>query len=54
MIQIIFWVVLTTLHAINARFFKDKPTGFWHKSSWFFLGWSALATLYAIGEYFTA
>ena len=51
---IIFWTVLTGLHTVNIRLSKDRPTDFWHKSSWFFLGWSTLATLYAIGEYLSA
>jgi len=50
MISIIGWTLLTGLHALNIRLCKDEPKSFWYKSSWFFLGWSSLALLYAIGD----
>jgi hypothetical protein len=51
MISIIGWALATGLHALNARLWKKEPTNFWYKLSWFFLGWSSLALLYAIGDY---
>jgi hypothetical protein len=51
MISIIGWALLTGLHALNLYTWKDEPKSFWYKSSWFFLGWSSLALLYAIGDY---
>lgn len=50
MISIIGWALLTGLHALNLHTWKDEPKSFWYKSSWFFLGWSSLALLYAIGD----
>ena len=50
MISIIGWALLTGLHALNIRLYKDNPKGFWYKSSWFFLGWSTLSLIYAIGD----
>jgi hypothetical protein len=49
--SIIFWVAMIIVHAVNARVWKDKPTNFWYKLSWFFIGWSVLGTIYAISEY---
>jgi len=50
MISIIGWALVTGLHALNIRLYKDEPKGFWYKTSWFFLGWSSLSLLYAIGD----
>jgi hypothetical protein len=50
MISIIGWALLTGLHMLNIRLYNDKPKGFWYKASWFFLGWSSLSLLYAIGD----
>ena len=50
MISIIGWALLTGLHIHNLHLYKNEPKGFWYKSSWFFLGWSTLALLYAIGD----
>jgi hypothetical protein len=50
MISIIGWALLTGLHALNTHLYNDKPKGFWYKSSWFFLGWSSLSLIYAIGD----
>ena len=50
MISIIGWALLTGLHALNIRLHKDEQKGFWYKTSWFFLGWSSLSLLYAIGD----
>ena len=51
MTNIIFWASMVIVHVVNARVWKDKPTSFWYKLAWFFIGWSALGTLYAISEY---
>jgi hypothetical protein len=50
MTSIIGWALLTSLHALNIYLYKDKPKGFWYKSSWFFLGWSSLSLIYAISD----
>jgi hypothetical protein len=50
MISIIGWALLVALHTHNLQAWKDEPKGFWYKSSWFFLGWSSLSLLYAIGD----
>lgn len=50
MISIIGWALLTGLHAYNLHVWKDEPKTFWYKSSWFFLGWSSLSLIYAIGD----
>jgi hypothetical protein len=50
MISIIGWTLVTGLHALNLHLYKDEPKGFWYKTSWFFLGWSSLSLLYAIGD----
>ena len=50
MISIIGWALLTGLHIHNSQAWKDEPKSFWYKSSLFFLGWSALALLYTIGD----
>ena len=50
MISIIGWTLLTGLHAHNLHLYKDEPKSFWYKSSLFFLGWSSLSLLYAIGD----
>ena len=49
--SIIFWAAMTVVHSVNARVWKNDPTNFWYKLSWFFIGWSAFATLHYIGEY---
>ncbi len=54
MTSIIIWVFITIVHIVNARLLKKEPTNFWYKSSWFFTGWSTLATLYSIVEYINA
>jgi len=50
MISIMGWALLTGLHTLNLYTWKDEPKSFWYKSSLFFLGWSSLALLYAIGD----
>ena len=50
MISIIGWALVTGLHALNLYLYKDEPKKFWYKTSWFFLGWSSLSLLYAIGD----
>ena len=50
MISIIGWALLTGLHALNICLYKDEQKSFGYKSSWFFLGWSSLALIYAIGD----
>jgi hypothetical protein len=54
MISIIGWALLTGLHTLNIHLYKDKPKGFWYKASWFFLGWSSLSLIYAIGDMIVA
>jgi hypothetical protein len=54
MISIIGWALLTGLHALNIHLYNDKPKGFWYKASWFFLGWSSLSLIYAIGDVIVA
>lgn len=49
--SIIFWAAMIVVHSVNARVWKNEPTNFWYKLSWFFIGWSAFATLHYIGEY---
>ena len=49
--SIIGWALCVALHIHNSQAWKDEPKGFWYKSSWFFLGWSSLALLYAISDY---
>ena len=49
--SIIFWAAMVVVHSINARLWKNEPTSFWYKSSWFFIGVSTMATLHHIGEY---
>lgn len=51
MTSIIGWALLTGLHALNIRLHRDEQKGFWYKTSWFFLGWSSLSLLYAIGDF---
>jgi len=51
MTSIIFWAVIAITNIVNAKLWKKEPTSFWYKSSWFFIGYSTLATLHAIGEY---
>jgi hypothetical protein len=49
--SIIFWAAMAVTHGVNARVWRNEPKSFWYKLSWFFLGWSSLSLLYAIGDY---
>ena len=51
MTNIIFWIAILITNVVNAQVWKNEPKSFWYKLSWFYIGWSALATLYAIGDY---
>lgn len=50
MTSIIFWAAMVIVHAVNARVWKKEPTNFWYKLSWFFIGWSTMSLIYAIGD----
>ena len=49
--NIIFWAAILITNVVNTQVWKNEPKSFWYKLSWFFVGWSTLATLYYIGEY---
>ena len=49
--SIIFWAAMIVVHVVNAQVWKQESKSFWYKLSWFFIGWSVLSTLYAIGDY---
>ena len=51
MTTIIFWAAILITNVVNTQVWKNEPKSFWYKLSWFFVGWSTLATLYYIGEY---
>jgi len=49
--SIIFWAAIAITNIVNAKLWKDEPTSFWYKSSWFFIGFSIACLINAIGAY---